>query len=73
MANLTYEIKSNLGTLSDGVWAPQLNIISWNHRKPSYDLRKWNTEDGSMGKGITLTEDELRALRDILNEYFEEE
>lgn len=71
MANLTYEIKSSLGTLSDGVWAPQLNLISWNHRKPVYDLRKWNCEDGSMGKGLTLTEDELRELRNILNEYFE--
>lgn len=73
MANITYEIKSTLGTLSDGIWAPQLNLISWNHRAPSYDLRKWNTEDGSMGKGLTLTEEELRELRNILNEYFDED
>lgn len=73
MANLTYEVKETLGTLSDGVWAPRLCLISWNHRKPTYDLRKWNTEDDSMGKGLTLTEAELIALRDLLNKYFVED
>ena len=73
MAERTYEIKSCIGTLSDRVWAPQLNLISWNHGKAVYDLRKWNLEDGTMGKGLTLSKDELLTLRDILNEHFEDE
>ena len=30
------------------------------------DIRKW--ENGDLGKGISLTEDEVRRLRDILDQ-----
>lgn len=45
----------------------ELNIISWNEREAKYDLRDWAPEHIKMGKGITLTKEELKALRDILN------
>ncbi|MHB8066095.1 MAG: YdbC family protein, partial [Ruminiclostridium sp.] len=48
-------------------WIKELNLVSWNDRDPKYDLRDWSPEHDKMGKGITLTQDELVALKDLLN------
>ncbi len=69
MAEIKFEIKETVGTLSDSPkgWTRELNLISWNEKAPKYDLRDWAPEHEKMGKGITLTADELKALRDLLN------
>lgn len=41
--------------------------MSWNDKEPRYDIREWSPEHEKMGKGITLSKDELRTLRDLLN------
>jgi hypothetical protein len=41
--------------------------MSWNDREPKYDLRDWSAEHEKMGKGVTLTREELVALRELLN------
>lgn len=70
MAEITYDIIKAFGSLSEPgkSWSKELNLISWNNREPKYDLRDWAPEHQKMGKGITLTADELKALRDLLNE-----
>ncbi|MGF7440538.1 YdbC family protein, partial [Enterococcus faecalis] len=45
-----------------------LNLISWNDREPKYDIRDWAPEHEKMGKGVTLSVEELKKLREILNE-----
>ena len=45
----------------------ELNLVSWNNNKAKYDIREWDPEHEKMGKGITFNEDELRALKEILN------
>ncbi|WLR52627.1 PC4/YdbC family ssDNA-binding protein [Bacillus tianshenii] len=71
MANIKYEITNEIGTLSENAkgWKKELNLISWNDRTPKYDLRDWAPEHEKMGKGVTLTltKEELLALREILN------
>lgn len=67
-----FEIKEHLGTITADPEArvlKQLNLISWNECKPGYELRSWKqTESGKQPlKGIVLTVDELKALREILN------
>ena len=42
-------------------------MISWNDREPKYDIREWAPGREKMGKGVTLSKDEIIALRDILN------
>lgn len=67
-----YEIVKNLATLSKGNngWTKEINIISWNGREPKLDLRDWNHEEGKMGKGITLTDDEaLNLLNALMKKY----
>jgi hypothetical protein len=69
MADIKYEIKESLGVLSESAksWKKELNLISWNDKEPKYDLRDWDSEHIKMGKGVTLSAEELKKLRDILN------
>ena len=68
MAEFSYEIKEKIAVLSDnGAWETQVNLISWNHAKPKYDIRKWNVETGKMSKGVSLTEEEWNALGELFS------
>ncbi|MFD3157280.1 YdbC family protein [Haloimpatiens sp. FM7330] len=69
MADIKYEIKEEVGVLSESSkgWKKELNLISWNGREPKYDLRDWATEHEKMGKGVTLNMEELKKLREVLN------
>ena len=70
MADIKFEIEKELGTISESAkgWTKELNLISWNGKEAKYDLRDWAPEHEKMGKGVTLTRDELNNLRGILNE-----
>lgn len=69
MANIKYEIVAHQGSISESAkgWKKELNLVSWNDRDPKYDLREWAPEHEKMGKGITLTLEELQALKILLN------
>ena len=70
MADITFEIKESLGVLSESAkgWKKELNLISWNGRDSKYDIREWDPEHEKMGKGVTLTKEELVALKALLGE-----
>ena len=61
MAVINFEIFKVIGTLSE-------DKDSWGKYNPKFDLRAWDSEYTSMKKGITLSLEELIALRDLLNE-----
>ena len=67
---IKYEIVEELGVLSESTkgWTKELNLISWNGATPKYDIRDWAPEHEKMGKGVTLSLDELKKLKEILNE-----
>ena len=69
MADIKYEIEKELGYISESAkgWKKELNLISWNGKEAKYDLRDWAPEHEKMGKGVTLTNDELKALKELLN------
>ena len=69
MAELKYEIVEKLGVLGEtgNGWTKELNMVSWNEREPVYDIRTWNAAHDRMGKGITLSQDELMTLKELLN------
>jgi hypothetical protein len=70
MAEIKYEIIEEIGSLSESAkgWAKELNLISWNEREAKYDIRDWSPGHEKMGKGITLNKEEVKKLRDLLNE-----
>ena len=69
MADIKYEIKETIGVIAESAkgWKKELNLISWNGKEAKYDLREWSPDHEKMGKGVTLTNDELKSLRDLLN------
>ena len=69
MSEFTFKIIKKIGVLSasEKGWEKQLNLISWNERDPKYDIREWAPDGEKMGKGVTLTGEELLALKEMLN------
>ena len=69
MADIKFEIKEELGILSESSkgWTKELNLVSWNGAAPKYDLHDWAPGHEKMGKGVTLTPEEIEKLRDLLN------
>jgi hypothetical protein len=69
MAQLKFEIVKHIGILSESKkgWNKELNLISWNDRDPKYDIREWSPEHDKMGKGVTLSKEEIVTLRELLD------
>ena len=68
MPDFKYEIVERIAVLSkNGKWTKEFNRVSWNERPAKYDLRDWNHEDQKMRKGATLTEEEAKNLKQVLN------
>ena len=69
MSDIKFEIVEEIGVLSEGSngWRKELNRISWNDRAPKYDIRDWAPGHEKMGKGVTLTDEELKALYGLID------
>lgn len=69
-SSFSFDIQKSCGTISESSkgWTKELNLVSWNDRKPKYDIREWNPNHERLGKGITMSEDELRKLGKLINE-----
>lgn len=69
MADIKFDIIEKLGTIGEGSkgWSKEVNIISWNGRKPKIDIRDWDENNEKMGKGLTLTKEELKTLKGLFN------
>lgn len=70
MAKINYEIIEKVAVLSESPkgWTKELNLISWNNREPKYDLRDWAPNHEKMGKGVTLSKEELLHLKKSLQD-----
>ena len=64
-----YDIVEEIGILSENAkgWRKELNLISWNGATPKYDIREWAPEHEKMGKGVTLTKEELEELKKLIS------
>ena len=68
MPDLKYEITKHIATLSTSAkgQTKELNLVSWNDKDPKYDLRDWSPDHSKMGKGLTLSGEEIKSLKDAL-------
>ncbi len=68
-AEIKFEIEKEIGIISESPkgWTKELNLISWNGKDAKYDLRDWAPEHEKMGKGVTLSMEEVKALKELLN------
>lgn len=69
MAEFKYDVVERIAVLSESSkgWKKELNLISWNDREPKYDIREWSPDGEKMGKGVTLSMEEVAILKKILN------
>ena len=65
---IKFEITDHLATLSTSPkgWTKELNLVSWNGAAAKYDIRDWSPDHSKMGKGVTLSADEMRELKATL-------
>ncbi|MGD9560400.1 MAG: YdbC family protein [Oscillospiraceae bacterium] len=70
MAEFKYEVTQRIAVLSENPngWQRQLNMVSWNDRDPKYDIRDWAPDGKKMGKGISMTGEELAILKGVLDD-----
>lgn len=70
MADIKFDIVEEIGVLSGNAkgWKKELNLISWNGAAPKYDIRDWAPEHEKMGKGVTLTKEEILDLKKFIAE-----
>ena len=75
MAEFKYEIVKELGVISEGSkgWTKELNLVSWNDKEPKFDIRDWAPDHEKMGKGVSLTEEEMQTLVKLFEERDEED
>lgn len=68
MAELKYEIVRSIGVIGEGTkgWKKEVNLVSWNDRKPKLDIRDWDENHEKMGKGVTLNKGEAEELKKLL-------
>ena len=66
--DFSFEITQNLGIIAEGKggWNLELNLVSWGGRPAKYDIRSWSPDHQKMGKGVTLTKEELESLKKLL-------
>ena len=75
MAEFSFEIEEKLLVLSeiDKGWTKELNRVSFNGAPAKYDIRTWSPDHTKMGKGITLTYEEMQAVCDAFADFAENE
>ena len=69
MVEFKYEVVERIAVLSESSkgWNKELNLISWNDRERKYDIREWSPDGSKMGKGITLSDEEVAVLKKALD------
>ena len=74
MAEIKYEIVQEICVLSESArgWTKELTLVSWNDREPKFDIREWAPEHSRMGKGVTLSKEEMQMILDTMANFDED-
>lgn len=66
--DISFEIVEHIGVISQNQhgWAKELNVVSWNGKRPKFDIRDWSPDHTHMSRGLTLSEHEMKNLKDIV-------
>ncbi len=69
MDEIKFEIVKSIAVLSteNKGWQKELNFVKWNDKDAKYDIRSWSADHTKMGKGITLSPEEINNLKEALN------
>ncbi|GAB1475717.1 PC4/YdbC family ssDNA-binding protein [Bacillota bacterium] len=67
---VTFELVEHIGVFGKDVkgWTRELNRVAWNGGPAKYDIRSWDEGHHKMGRGITLTKQELNDLKSVFEQ-----
>jgi len=73
--DFSFEIIESIGLINvtQRGWNKELNFVRWNTNAPKFDIRDWHPDHGKMGRGITLTQEELIHLAKLIQGRFPDE
>lgn len=65
---IRFEIVEEIGviTVHSTGWRKELNLVCWNGGSPKYDIRDWSPDHERMSRGVTLHENEMRHIFDLM-------
>lgn len=66
---ITFEIVEKIGVIAEYPtgWQKEINRVAWNDMEPKYDIRDWSPDHDHMSRGLTLHENEMQKLRELLD------
>lgn len=66
--DVTFEIIEEIGVISTAEtgWSKEVNLVSWNGGAGKYDIREWDPYHERMSRGITLKEEEMRRILELM-------
>lgn len=66
--DVTFEIIEEIGVISTAEtgWSKEVNLVSWNGGVVKYDIREWDPYHERMSRGITLKEEEMRRILELM-------
>lgn len=66
--DVTFEIIEEIGIIStvETGWAKELNLVRWNGGVAKYDIREWDPSHQRMSRGITIKEEEMRRILELM-------
>ncbi len=67
--DFSFEITEKVAVISEakGGWTLELNKVSWGGRPAKFDLRSWAPDHQKMGKGVTLSNEEVKKLGEVIS------
>jgi len=68
---VTFKIVEQIGVIAaeNNGWRRELNRVSWNGAAPKWDIRSWDKDHEKCSKGITLSNEEAAALKNLLSQF----
>lgn len=66
---ITNKIVQHVGEISttNSGYKKELNLVSWNEGEAKYDIRDWSEDHSRSSKGITLSLEELKQLKVLID------
>ena len=63
-----FEIMEHIGVLAEKTrgWRREINLVSWGCAEPKIDIRDWSPDHSKMGKGISLSTEEIEKLKELI-------
>jgi len=73
-SNYNFKIHEKIGVVSEkpNGWTLELNIVSFNGRDATYDLREWRNDHTELRTGARFSESDLKPLTELIGKYLEE-